>query len=593
MVEAMAAEPEVAAGAAEGTDPSVSQRFLALFAELQITKFVLVDDRLEVPLDAALITRIVSDNAGARDAAGGYFPGIDLTDANENLFEQIDALLGTFDANRRDELTALLASFDEGAADVSVARMLRELLPPDFPAEFLTPLAWATSRDGLLAECTATTRTLFLFDQQLGEHGEGTAIIAEMARQDRDAFGARWFCGLLSHTLQKGDEVSSWRKLSEEKQLELELFMPISKQNLSDGDAFYGAVYRTVINIYAERMKDLALAAFKQAFNDTLVKFTNLDPVDFEHIVAKSSEAEGVSELDTLFRLYSIIERDQVKQELLRPDRLTQFLGAARTVKDVADVGRALSEDAEKRLAKLRAKELYEDRELINGFRDPLRNGDLFEVGSGNSIRLWVLIAQPCDLMVRANGKRAFENNFKVAVLAPVKQGRLGNQPTTKPGHGFALERFDHDRMQAASVTFSSATPVDLSVLDLAVLRDDGTCDIDTNTDGAASAFSSVAWDQRAKRLHSRFKSIATKIEDKRAATGEEQANEYATFLLPSVGPDGTLRKHGRYDHGRFIYAIKRAGRVREPIATALLTAFSRYLSRDAYEHDFSVSREG
>lgn len=434
MAEAVPTEAQATADSSEAIEASVSQRFLALFNKLQITKLVLVDDRLEKPLDAALVTRIVSDKTDARDGAAEYFSNIDLTDANDNLFEQVDAILGAFDANRRDELSALLASFDEEAADVNVARMLAELLPADFPAQYLTPTAWAASRDALLGECTATARTLFLFDQQLGDHGEGTEIIAELAQQDRNAFGAKWFCGLLSHTLQKGDEVSSWRELSRQKNLDLELFMPISKQNLSDGDAFYGAVYRTVINIYSERMKGLALQAFKQAFGETLEMFKNLDPVDFEHVIAKSSDTEGVSELDTLFRLYSIIERDQVKQELLRPECLTKFLGAARTVKDVADIGRALSGDAEKRLAKLRAKELYEDRELINGFRDPLRNGDLFELGTGNSGRLWVLIAQPCDLMVRANGKRAFENNFKVAVLAPVRQGRLGESANYEAG---------------------------------------------------------------------------------------------------------------------------------------------------------------
>ena len=424
------------------------------------------------------------ETSAAGAAAARFFPGIDLSEANENLFEQVNAILANLDANQRAELSASLAAFDKEAADINVAGSLRLLTPADFPIEFLTPAQWTARRDALLGECSTSTRSLFLFDQELGPQdgqglAKGTAIIASLAQQDRAAFGTRWFCGLLSHTLDKGAEVSKWRALSNEEGLDLELFMPISKQNLSDGDAFYGAVYRTVINIYTEKMKNIARGAFERALKDALEEFANLDPIDFEHMVVKSSEDEGVSELETLLRLYSIVQRDRVKREILQEQRLSGFLSLARTVKKVVDVARALPDVAGKRLAKLRVGELYEAGELINQFRDPLRNGDLFEIGSGTSVKLWVLIAQPCDLMVRTDGKRSYEDNFKVAVLAPVKKGRLGEPPAIKPGLGFALERLDHEGMQSAFVTFSEATPVALNVLDLTVLRPDGKCEID------------------------------------------------------------------------------------------------------------------
>src|SRR5699024_6019473 len=118
---------------------------------------------------------------------------------------------------------------------------LTALMPADFPIEYLTPAKWESKQGALLAECTSTARTLFLFDQELGDGTEGTAIISSLAQQDLAAFGTRWFCGLLSHTLDKGEEVKAWRELSNEKHLALELFMPISKRNLNDGAAFYSA----------------------------------------------------------------------------------------------------------------------------------------------------------------------------------------------------------------------------------------------------------------------------------------------------------------------------------------------------------------
>lgn len=594
-----AAEPIIGDQVREATQPetpTVGERLQALFDELHITKIVVVDDQLEKPLDAAFITGVLNHTPEAAEAVSAYFPEIDLNPANENLFGQVDAVLGQMDANERSSLSAALSAFDQEAADIEVAQTVRDLAPADFEIEFLTPAQWVGRRDVLLAECSPTARTLFLFDQDLnadGAHGftKGTEIIEALAAQDEAAFGTRWFCGILSHTLEKGDEVSAWRALSAKENLSLELFMPISKQNLTDGNAFYGAVYRTVINIYTEKMKALAKSAFEQALKDALEEFANLDPIDFEHMIVKSSEDEGVSELETLLRLYSIVQKDRVKTELLREERLSNFLGAARTVKKVVDVARTLPDAASKRLAQLRVGELYETGDLINKFKDPLRNGDLFEIGNPTSLKLWVLIAQPCDLMVRSNGKRAHEDNFKVAVLAPVKKGPLGKPPEAKPGQGFTLERLDHKGMQSAFVSFADATPVDLCVLDLAVLRTDGKCELNALEAIDKGSFASLAWDERAKRLRDAYKAIAKKVEAVREEHGDVRANEVATYLLPPTAPAAAFRKFGGYDKGKFAYKVKRYGRVREPFATSLLAAFSRYMSRDAHEHDFSAVR--
>lgn len=591
-----AQNPEVAAAdvLTELTLASTTgERFLRLFTQLHIKKVVLVDDRLEIPLDAALATRIFSENKDAREAGSAFFPDVVLSDDNEHVFEQVETILATMAADRRAELATVLAKFDERAADVNVARELTDLIPAGFPTEYLTPGKWAARKDGLLAECTTTSRTLFLFDQQLGAQGnEGTTIIAELVAHDRAAFGNRWFCALLSHTLQKGEEIQTWRKLADDENLDLALFMPIAKGNLTDGNAFYGAVYRTVINIYAEKMKDVALQAFNTAIAMALDEFRNFDPIDFEHAIAKSSEGEGVSELETLMRLFTIVQRDHVKAELLKEEQLSAFLDAAHRARDIADVGRGLSPEATHRLAKLRNNELYEPGALINEFRDPLRNGDLFEIGNGDNIHLWVLIAQPCDLVVRSNGERTYEKNFKVAVLAPVTRNELGKEPEVKPYLEFKLTHLDHDGRQAGLVVFTKATPVSLNVLDLVVLRPDGFCKIDSADAGPFPTFSSISWDNRAPKLRRKFKTVADDIEKVRNHKGgDDKAKILAGYVMPKAAPGAVIAQHAAYDKGSFSYGIKRTGRVREPFASSLLAAFSRYLSRDAYEHDFSLDK--
>ncbi len=331
----------------------------------------------------------------------------------------------------------------------------------------------------------------------------------------------------------------------------------------------------------------MAQGAFEEALKDALERFADLDPIDFEHMVVKSSEDEGVSELETLIRVYGLIQKDQVKTQILQQARVGEFAAAARKVKDIADIGRALSATSQERLHKLRREELYESDQLVNSYNDPLRNGDLFEIGEGADLKLWVLVAQPCDLMVRSNGKRVREENFKVAVLAPLGTWPPGQAVGAKDGLGFALEHYDHDGAQSAIVKFADATPANLQVLDLAVFNKDGRCHLSAAADPALS-LPSRAWEKRDAELRTHFGKVTKQIEDARKAHKNPVAELLASAIIPRGAPKRSFAKYGSYDGGAYTYSIRRCGRIREPLATSLLTAYSRFLARDAHEHDYS-----
>jgi len=392
---------------------------------------------------------------------------------------------------------------------------------------------------------------------------------------------------MLTHTVEKGDEVASWHRLAKSESLDLRFFMPIAKTTLDDAHAFYGAVYRTLINTYCQTMKHLAQDAFKKALEEALERFALLDPIDFEHMVVKSSQIEGVSELETLIRLYGIIQKDQVKSQILQQARVGEFAAATRSAKDIADIGRALSLTSQERLHKLRREELYESDHLVNSYNDPLRNGDLFEIGEDDSLRLWVLIAQPCDLMVRSNGKRVREENFKVAVLAPLRIRPLGEEAGVKEGLHFSLEHYDHGGAQSAIVLFADATPANLQVLDLAVFNKDGRCQLTAASDPSLS-LPSRSWQKRDAELRQHFAKVRKQIEAARKSHKDAVANLLATAIIPRGAPNKMFAKYGAYKDGGFSYPIRRCGRIRDPLAASLLIAYSRFLARDAYAHDFS-----
>lgn len=592
----MAAEPEVKAPLTESNEPTVDDtraRLAQLFAHLKIAKIVFVDDKAELQTDAGAVIKVLATNEAAKEPLADFFPGVTLTLENDALQEQLAARLGELDAKGIAALREVLAAQSDDAAEREALGRMQDLLPEGTTAHLLTPHAWHERRDALIGECTEERRTLFLFDQELEVDdatlgfAKGSDIIRDMAEKEKTGFGTRWFCGMLTHTVAKGDEVTSWRKLEKSERLDLRFFMPIAKAALDDAPAFYGAVYRTLINTYCQTMKSLAQDAFEEALKNALERFADLDPIDFEHMVVKSSEVEGISELETLIRLYGIIQKDQVKSQILQRARVGEFAVAARSAKNIADVGRALSATTQERLHKLRREELYESDQLVNSYHDPLRNGDIFEIGEGDDLKLWVLVAQPCDLMVRSNGKRAREENFKVAVLAPLRTRPLGDEAGVKEGLNFSLEHYDHGGAQSAVVLFADATPANLQVLDLAVFNKDGRCQLAAAPDPAMS-LPSRAWERRDTELRSHFGKVTKQIEAARTAHKDAVANLLAAAIVPRGTPKKAFAKYGAYDAGAFSYPIRRCGRIRDPLAASLLVAYSQFLARDAYEHDFS-----
>lgn len=564
-----------------------------LFDHLKIAKIVFVDDKAKPLIDAGAVIRVLAAKPEASEALAPFFVGVALTLENDALLEQIALRLAELNDDKQAELRTTLSAQGENATEREALGRLKDLLPDGTATHLLTPLAWFEQRADLIKECSEERRTLFLFDQELEvddaslDFHKGSDIIRDMAEKERAGFGTRWFCGMLTHTVEKGDEVAAWRRLEKSEKLDLRFFMPIAKSTLDDAPAFYGAVYRTLINTYCQAMKGLAADAFEEALKEALERFSNLDPIDFEHMVVKSSETEGVSELETLIRLYGIIQKDQVKTQILQKARVGEFSAAALTVKGIADIGRELSATSQERLCTLRKEELYEGDQLVNGYNDPLRNGDVFEIGEGSEIKLWVLIAQPCDIMVRSNGERARENNFKVAVLARLHIPEPEDAPESSDDLCFSLDHYDHNGARPAFVQFAHATPANLHVLDLAVLNKDGRCQLNSVPDENLK-LPSRAWEQRDQTLRKYFERVTRQIEGARTAHNDKVADLLAAAVIPRASPKKAFANLGTYDKGSYTYPIRRRDRIRDPLATSLLSAFSRYLARDARAHDYS-----
>ncbi|BAV65107.1 hypothetical protein [Sphingobium cloacae] len=564
-----------------------------LFARLHIKRVVFVDDMIEPVADAASVIETLTQREDARQPLEAFFPEAILADDNEARFDQLSAMLEGMDANSLEAVKAVLGEFasEEGVRDIW---QLRRNIPNQVELQILTPIEWHAQQHAIVEQCNETARTLFLFDQELNADphtlgfATGADIIKSLSQSEPVGFGTRWFCGMLSSTLNAGDEISKWRQLAAENEISLKFFMPIAKQSLGDGDRFYGSVYRTLINTYCETMKHQAAYGLQKALDAAITRLDNIDPLAFEHMVVNSSEKEGVSELETLLRLYAIVHKDEAKRVILREAEFLKFADAATGVKAVADISRDLTAETQAHLNLLRAQELHDSAELVNGYNDPLRNGDVFEIGEGNDLGLFVLVAQPCDIMVRPGGKRIRENNFKVAVICPLTSNP--EEVEAEPAHlKHLVTNFGDIGDLTAAILFKRGTVANLNVLDLAVLDKNGRCDINpSDVKKEPKRFPTRAWQERCLELAKQYGRVATEIEDVRKKHGDEVADLIAKTTLPRVGMSHGLKGYGTYADGAFHYPIRRIGRIRDPGAASLLAAFGRFLSRDALEHDFA-----
>jgi hypothetical protein len=205
-------------------------RLAQLFAHLKIVKIIFVDDKAELQTDTGAVIKVLAEQPAAGQALEGFFPGVALTIDNEALQEQLAARLAALDAEGLAALRVVLSAQGGDAAEREALGRLQDLLPDGTTAHLLTPHAWHERRAALVAECAEDRRTLFLFDQELEVQdtslgfAKGSDIIRDMAEKEKAGFGTRWFCGMLTHTVEKGNEVTSWRGLAKSENLDLRFF---------------------------------------------------------------------------------------------------------------------------------------------------------------------------------------------------------------------------------------------------------------------------------------------------------------------------------------------------------------------------------
>ena len=338
---------------------------------------------------------------------------------------------------------------EQAADDYKAASSLEEILDGLAGLEFvlLSLSEWREQGTDLLKDVKAAN-TLLFFDRDYSREEAGTEN--EGFKQIREVQAANvGYCGLISHTVPLGSEYEAWIRLSEEHNLGRDRFVVMAKERLKteppDFYGFLGMLRLAALSGRYARVKCKAWSIFENSLTEARKAMERLSVLDFDRMVFTSSRNEGVWEPDTLFRVFGILMRREARSRLLGDRDIPGAIAAARSVSAAPEeIVKALKPDSDSNESlRMQRFEIYDPGDELNRFHTPIDLGDIFRCDSNG--RHYILLAQPCDLMVRKGGMRSYEDN-RLGHLAAVVELVFGAAEKRKTGENFLSTRKIRER---------------------------------------------------------------------------------------------------------------------------------------------------
>ena len=572
-----------------------------ILTSLKISKVIYIDDIFEAGQDVERVIGWFSVAfATAPEKCNELIPSVPFNDSDNIWRTEFRKVWEGMEIGEQQNIIAEIVKIvgeETVAEDLKVISILRGLFPRKYRPIEKGPSTWSEQEEVLLNDASEDSRILCLFDQDLslastsGFTSTGTKSGIGLLKNALTKYSdGNVIYGLLTHTLNIEDEIDKWEQFSTEIDIPMSQFLPLSKHRVSEAMLFVEGIKVTTLNLLCNQLKTHATEIMQQAFERAKEQLAVLNVYHFNHMVLNSSLAEGVWEADTLLRIHQIFQRDFLKELFLDPSNSTLFNHRVQIARSISLIKTGIGKDHPPNQRWLiRHQELYEDARLVNQLHSPLEVGDLFALDSENE---FILIAQPCDLITRSNGKR----NTKVVPLIPIKKLSLQELKALrqdKPNY-FQLRDllyyFSSDS-NIGIVDFPKAQLIQVDVLDLAVFNPMGHCRLDLTGTIPNPLQHHLAWQKRRDRIIEKFKICQESLEKVKLNIDLIEDENVKLALWQAAMPKMCLTDLGLptipYSNGVFDFGLRRIGRYRQPGANRVLKAYTRYLSREAEEHDF------
>lgn len=573
-----------------------SESLFQILNIINISQVVFVDDSFEQEPNRETVVGWLSESVENLPAQlQEQFNEIDF-DNSEVWVRQFYSLWDQLDPKRRRDVALQISSvLNKSIQDQKIDEGLSKLFKGKIL--FLSPPQWVEEKEKILPLISPENRYLLIFDQDLSLSSgftsdgakSGIGLIKELQALNNQYIT----CCLLSHKIpSKENEIEYWYQLAKDNTLNLRDFLPLAKLRLANKTSpyeFVDGIKKALLNQYTEHLKQITADVINKSKDLAVSELMLIDPYDFDLMVMVASKQEGNWEIESLIRLFDIFYKDQIAKIIFAPEKLKEINGSVNLARRISDI--KLSAEVIynfPQVKPLRRKELYQNGELIR--QTPLEVGDIFET---NEKTRYILLAQPCDLMVREKGVRRIDEFF--VPLAPIvfkAEKTVDIQNKDFWVNSVVLSNYSEDDSLVAIVDFTKNIQINIEVLDLSVLNLNGECEINLQQEVMIPEHLTTGWQILLKKIVNKHKAFRLRLDEFNQHLSKVRHEAVREMIWLSTMPKPWTRDFGAsnkpYSNGMFNYGLRRIERYRRPGSESLLDAYTQYLSRDADELDFS-----
>ncbi len=475
------------------------------------------------------------------------------------------------DAQRRLALDDLRsASSTAPTADRTLGRLRDLMTIVDFRS--LTPAEYGFEFENIVQQASDNP-TLILFDKHLSENDSDGGLHLAIALYNADPENTVW-AGILTNTVRKDAEGQTWYELSESDGIASERFILLSKDHLmDDSDTFVEALRVALMSRPASRLQRAVADSIGQAVASAQRAVSSIDAREFERIVFGLARDEGIWEIDVLLRLFDANLRRSIRSSLHGRQDLREPVDQLRNLDTLR---RALPSRASLEAQRVYQLEIYEDENDLASFHMPVELGDLFKKENGS--KHFVLVGQPCDLMVRNNNAGRRSPELSIFTLLPIRLDDPNASQSNRRMRRVVFELPAFNDANSAWVEIDRPESVPVEVLDYCVFSGDGR--------GFAPREEEIpdgilpAWADRGYSLAEDANKVRIEL-----AKASSWTNAERTDLLRSrFGIRRDCVATPFIDGDNFNLGMRRVGRVRPPFARAILTTYASHLTRADFD---------
>jgi len=455
----------------------------------------------------------------------------------------------------------------------------------------LSPENWEKQKNEYLLDSKIT---LFLFDQDLKRDGRdegGIKIIKEIST-NKDII-----CGLFTQKAAKDDYFEYRDKMCEEYSIDKDKFFVIPKENVTDNQQLFLYLLKlTILGRDFTLFKTNVNKIIEETNEKTKERIENIKVEDFDHIIFKVPKFEGLWEPDMFFRIYSGFQRREFINLAYSNVELKNSISKIRSVSNIPTKPDSIIIPSD--AWNIQHDELYDNAEYLNNNHLPIEVGDIFENTNKGAINKYILLSQPCDLMIRAEGKRSrAHNRFTLLKIKKTIQDDKIEKciDESKKLYEQKVWYFGTSKDENWVINFKDIFLVKDYILDLCVYNDDGISKYSSKSNYEKEYLCPSLLNRYIviKKMISEEKNEASKIITEILEDGNNDLEKIEKVIYESKFNDDLFKSEYKKNKNEYTinYNCKRIGRLTYERAIGLLAEFHSVMARPGYPPDYGQEK--